>query len=398
MLRRFVLTIMLLATGCHDSAAAAPVSGGEQLRLPSKILGETRTVFVSLPESYARGARRYPVLYLTDAQWQFEHTRAAASFLARNGLIPEIIVIGVTNTDRTRDLYATRSDFKQGSRTIPFPTSGQADRFLDFVEKELIPWAEARYRVAPLRILAGHSAGGNFALHAMRVRPALFQAIIAASPWLAWDDRKELHQLVPFVAGPGVEVRTLFLTCGGEGAEMAANLDTLKSALRARADTTLRWDSAAYPGETHDSVALKSYYDALQMIFEGWSVPRDPQTNLLSGSLDDMKEHFARLGERLGCPLPPPESTINELGYQYLQDSQLEPALAAFRYNTEVYPKSANVWDSLADALERAGKKEEALASCRKAVSLAVAVSDPNLKDFRSHAARLSGTANPAGK
>ena len=67
-------------------------------------------------------------------------------------------------------------------------------KFLEFIEKELIPWTEATYRTVPFRMLAGHSAGGNFALHAMRMKPTLFQAIIAASPWLAWDDRRELQQ------------------------------------------------------------------------------------------------------------------------------------------------------------------------------------------------------------
>jgi predicted alpha/beta superfamily hydrolase len=181
--------------------------------------------------------------------------------------MPAVIIVGVTNTDRTSDLYATHADFKDNGRTILFPTSGHADRFLEFLEKELIPWTEAKYRTAPLRILAGHSAGGNFALHAMRVRPALFQTIIAASPWLAWDDRNELKQLVPFLAGADVRARTLFFTSGNEGPEMKANLDTLTVALQSRKDQFLRWDSAAYPNETHDSVVLKSYYDALRMVF-----------------------------------------------------------------------------------------------------------------------------------
>src|SRR5260370_18347013 len=98
-----------------------------------------------------------------------------------------MIVIGVANTDRTRDLYATRADFKLNGRTIPFPTSGKSDRFLEFIAKELIPWAEARYRIVPLRILAGVSAGGNFALHASRTRSGPFYAMFASSPWLPSD-------------------------------------------------------------------------------------------------------------------------------------------------------------------------------------------------------------------
>jgi hypothetical protein len=59
----------------------------------------------------------------------------------------------------------------------------------------------------------------------------------------------------------------------------------LTNALRARKNASLRWDSAIYPNETHDSVVIKSYYDGLRAIFAGWSASRDPQTNFLTGSL-----------------------------------------------------------------------------------------------------------------
>jgi predicted alpha/beta superfamily hydrolase len=383
---------------CATHGIADTVACGERFTLHSRIVGEERTVFISVPASYTRGTQRYPVLYLTDAQWQFDQSRTSAAFLARNGLIPEIIIVGVANSDRTHDLYATKADFKRNGRTIPFPTSGNADQFLEFLEKELIPWIESTYRTAPLRILAGHSAGGNFALHTMRVRPQLFQAIIAASPWLAWDDAKELKELVPFLASTEVKTRILFVTSANEGLEMKANMETLISAVRARKGASLRWDSATYPEENHDSTVIKSYYDALRMVFAEWSFPRDTLTNFLMGSLDDVQAHYAHFGERLGYTQLPPEEIVNELGYRLLGMKQPDQSLAAFRHNTEIYPESANVWDSLADALEQAGKMDDALASCRKAVSLAEANGDPNLETFRKHAARLAGPKKPDGK
>ncbi|HEV2667284.1 MAG TPA: hypothetical protein VG324_20370, partial [Blastocatellia bacterium] len=163
-------------------------------------------------------------------------------------------------------------------------------------------------------------------------------------------------------------------------------------------DTSFRWDSATYPDESHDSMVIKSYYDALRMIFAGWSYPRDSQTNFFRGSLDDVKAHDRRLGELLGFALLPPEAIVNELGYQRLRMNNLDAALAAFRFNTEHYPQSANVWDSLGEALERAGKKEEALTSYRKAVSVAEAKADPNLESFRNQVARLSATLRSSEK
>jgi hypothetical protein len=304
------------------------IPAGEQLTLHSEILGEDRTIFVALPASYATGTDRYPVLYLTDAQWQFAQTRTSAEFLARNGLIPELIIVGITNPDRVHDLYATRADFKQGTRVIPLPTSGNGDQFLEFIAKEMIPWTEKAYRTSGLRILAGHSAGGLFALHAMRVKPGLFQAVIAASPWLAWDDRKELTQLVRFLTSQQVQLRTLFFSYADEGAGMKTNVEALSMALQSRADSALRWNSRSYPEETHDSTVIKSYFDGLRMIFANYNCPRDPNTNMLLGSLDDLKSHFVKLSEQLGAPLNVPELLVNELGYDYLQTGRSEQALA----------------------------------------------------------------------
>jgi len=398
---RVCFALVGFALICATHAAADTVACGERFTIHSKILGEDRTVFLSVPVSYARGTQRYSVLYLTDAQFEFDQSRSSAAFLARNGLIPEVIVVGVANNDRTSDFYATKADFKANGRTIPFPNSGHADQFLEFLEKELIPWVESAYRTAPLRILAGHSAGGYFALHTMRAKPGLFQAIIAASPWLAWDDASELNQLVPFLESAELKTRALFVSYANEehqvGPEMKANVETVISTLRARKDASLRWASATYPQEDHESTSVKCYYDALRMVFADWPFPRDTQNNLM-GSLDDVEAHYARFGERLGYTQLPPEDIVNDLGYELLRMKRLDQSLRAFRYNTEIYPQSANVWDSLADALEQAGKTDDALASRRKAVSLAEANGDPNLETFRKHLIRLAGPKKPDGK
>ena len=142
---------------------------------------------------------------------------------------------------------------------------------------------------------------------------------MVASPWLAWDDHKELNQLLPFVRSTQLRLRALFVSWADEGAEMRADVDALTTALTSRTDASLRWRSAHYPDETHDSTGIKSYYDGLRMIFAGYNYPRDANTNLLVGSLDDVKSHSAKLGEQLGAPLGPPERIVNELGYQHMR-------------------------------------------------------------------------------
>jgi uncharacterized protein len=367
------------------------ISEGERVTLHSAVLDEDRVVFVSTPASYD-GQRRYPVLYLTDGQFNFDQARSTVGFLSRNVLIPQMIVVGIVNKDRTRDLYATRADFKLGARTIPFPNSGNGDNFLKFIQNELIPWVDANYRTTPLRLFAGHSAGGNFALHAMRTEPLLFQGVIAISPWLAWDDHRELRELESFLASAKTPVRSLFVSYVGanDGPEMKSDIDALSAALRSRNDPALRWSVSAYPDETHDSTFVKAFYDGLRVMFAGWSYPRDPQTNALIGSLDDIKAYYAKLGQEFDDPFLPPPEILNDLGYRDLGRGKTDEALAAFRFSTEQYPRSANGWDSLGEGLERAGKLEAAAAAYRTAIGLAEASHDQGLDTFRGHAQRVA--------
>jgi predicted alpha/beta superfamily hydrolase len=390
MFRTSLLSLFVISFAA--SATAAPPSiipAGERHPLHSAILGDDRVIYVWTPES-DDPSRRYPVLYLTDAPTEFDPTRSSVEFLANNAEIPEMIVVGVTNPDRTRDLYATQADFKWDALTIPFPNSGKADRFVDFFQRELIPWVEANYHTTPFRILAGTSAGGNFALHAMRTKPSLFQAVMVASPWLAWDDRKEAKALVSFFATTKTPVHALFFSDANEGPQMKFDIDSLSAALQARNDPSLRWASATYPNETHETTALKSYYDGLRMIFAGWSYPTDPQTHAFIGSLDKMRVYYERLGERLGMTVHPPEPLVNALGYQNLRVNKVDAALVAFRYNAEEYSQSPNTWDSLAEALDLAGKSDEALKSYQKAVAIAEAEHSAHLEGFRAHLARFA--------
>jgi predicted alpha/beta superfamily hydrolase len=379
-MNRRLLSLALAVFAASVAHAGTPLVLGERLLLPSKVMGEDRTLFVSVPESYARTTRSYPVLYLTDAEAQFEHTRATAAFLSRNGFMPEVIVVGVTNTDRTRDLSP--------SHDPKVPTSGGADRFLDFFEKELVPFVESGYRTAPFRIFAGHSAGGLFALHSMREKPGLFQAVIAVSPWLVWDERKELKLLTPFLSGDGVRTRALFFASGDEGAELKDVLGRLSSALRRSGSKGLRWGSASYPEENHGSVVLRTHYAALRMIFDGWALPVDPETERIVGTLDEIKKRYADLSERLGWTIKPPEVAVNRLGYQALAQN-IPLAISFFRYNAATYPDSANVHDSLGEALEKSGALEDALQSYRKAEDLGARNGDPNAGVFRANAERV---------
>lgn len=367
-------------------AADDVVAIGQRHTLRSSVLGEERAFQVHLPPGYENGSRRYPVLYLTDGEAQFAHTATTVDFLARNGRIPPLIVVGVGNTDRARDLTPTRASLPDADGgSTAFPTSGGADRFLDFFEKELIPQVDKGWRTQPYRLFFGHSFGGLFAVHAFLTRPALFDAVLAVSPTLSWDSDLELRRARDFFAGRDALEKTLVVTLGSEGAQMQAGFDAFKRVLASAKPAGFEWAMEQFPDENHGSVVLRSHDFGLRRIFAGWAPPLDPVTGLLPGGVDALQEHYRKLSKRFGSDVPPPEEIVNGLGYAALGRKDTGGALAFFELNLRNHPESANVYDSLADALEAAGRLDEARANCQKAVERGEKTKDRNLAAFREH-------------
>lgn len=109
--------------------------------------------------------------------------------------------------------------------------------------------------------------------------------------------------------------------------------------------------------------------DSLELDWRGRTVvaPRMPADRLLpmelvaAGRLDEGLEAFRREIAPVAGEMPHVEAILNRLGYRYLRDDRTEDAIAVFELNTELYPRSANTWDSLGEACMEAGRTEEAI-------------------------------------
>ncbi len=64
------------------------------------------------------------------------------------------------------------------------------------------------------------------------------------------------------------------------------------------------------------------------------------------------------------------EAELNNYGYQLLAQGKNDKAIDIFKLNTERFPKSANVWDSLGEAYATHGDKSNAIKNFKKALSL----------------------------
>src|SRR5258708_22961042 len=168
------------------------------------VLKEVRPLNVyhtpSDPDSNARSGR-YQVICLLDAAANFKPLAGMMEFLSA-GIddgsveIPEMIIVAIDNTDRTRDLTPTHTLRMPGSdkEESYLQSSGGGDHFIRFLEKELIPHIDTNYRTANYRILIGHSFGGLTAINIFLHHTALFNAYIAIDPSLWWDQQYLLRR------------------------------------------------------------------------------------------------------------------------------------------------------------------------------------------------------------
>ena len=216
-------------------------------------LGNTRDILVYLPESYGRGTRRYPVIYMQDGQNLFD---PATSFAGDWGLLALLadasrksvqpIIVAIPNVGEYRILeYSPFADHKVGG--------GQGDKYLDFVIETLKPRIDHSFRTLPDRAgtgIAGSSMGGLIALYGFFRRPEVFGYVGALSPSL-WFAAGAIFPLVE--AAPRNRGR-IYLDIGtNEGAESLANARRMHQLLLGkgyREKVDLHWVEEAGAGHT----------------------------------------------------------------------------------------------------------------------------------------------------
>jgi predicted alpha/beta superfamily hydrolase len=331
------------------------------------------------------------VLFLLDAQTHFAHVVGSSSYLADQGEIPPLIVVGLNSTVRVRDF--TPTDWPQA-----WKGGGGAAKFRAFLAKELIPEVERAFRTDGFRIVAGHSASGQFALYSLESEPSLFQAYFALSPSLDWDGNLPIRALEQaFDRKPDLHAFA-FVARSDDRGQALANFERLVEVFKTKAPVGLRWKSQGYDLETHGSVALVGTIDALRALYAGWRPPE----GLAEKGLPAVEAYFAELSRTFGRTVPVPEGVVNDLAYQALEAKRTQDAMALFRRNVAAHPGSPNAYDGLAEALAADGQLEAAFAAQTTGVRLARQASHPQLAEFEKRlrkqglaAARPSPAAKP---
>lgn len=372
----FVLVVLPVM----DLHAQEPVTIGTKHTIQSGVLGEERTYFVALPESYSwsKDYRTYPVVYILDGNWYFAPFATAARQLAADVSphIPEMIIIGVSNDgQRVRDASPTRSLIGyEGLKDEGYGASGGGDKFLDFIENELIPHINASYATSDYRLLAGYSFNGLPVLHSLFTRPDMFGAYIAIDPSQWWDDFVIYKRAADTFGTRTFKNKALYLATQSEPYPVrhfptAEDPTNVADILRAINPAGLHWAHKSYSGDNHHTLQLTAFMDGLKHVFAG----HKPSLETLYTKPEAINAQYAALSVRLGTTIRPNEGAINFMGHNlmsYLKRPDLEKALVHFRMNTQNYPASANAWISFGMGLKAAGEPNQAATAFERALAI----------------------------
>ena len=252
----------------------------------SSVLAEQREVIINLPESYQRdAARRYPALYVLDGWSQATHTAESARLLARIGVMPEIIVVGIPASDENRSRDYTPPYMRAGADEGNGP-AGEANRFLQFLETELISHVEKTYRTTSTRMLAGNSRGGLFVMYSLLERPDLFSARFAFSPALWRDDDRIVVELGRSLKAAAVTPTFLYLSLGdGENEKMTRAFRKAVEVVRASGYPVIRCRVDITRGANHGDNAVLSTPVALHEYYRVLDTPDENQASDDPGDL-----------------------------------------------------------------------------------------------------------------
>jgi predicted alpha/beta superfamily hydrolase/uncharacterized protein YozE (UPF0346 family) len=359
----------------------------------SKVLEESRQFYVQLPEDYDReDTKKYPVVYILDGDVLLPTLSIVQDYYS-GGFTPEMILVGISNAEnRTRDL--TTSKDEQPIRIQSTTQNGEGNNFVRFIQEELIPIVESKYRVTSYRTLIGHSYGGLFAMHVLIHYPDLFDNYIAIDPSLDWDNRQllsEAKEILPFV---DYSNKSLFISLNGQlhmqKPEMTianvmkdstdftsfsrANL-AFSDLIKEHADNGLAYEWKFYPRDLHGTIPFPSMMDGLISVFEWFQMEDVHKFNNPESTINELRSLMQyranKLEEHFGNVVPPyPDFLLNVLGYMSMDIGQMAKAKMFFEFVIEFYPDSANAYDSMADYYERNGDFVSALANIQKAYNI----------------------------
>lgn len=359
----------------------------------SKTLKENRKLWVYVPGTDSNSIsskQRYPVIYLLNGEVDFYPVVERIKQLSEvkgSKVVPQIMVVGISNVDRIRDFTPTHVSSEPYFDSSLLKTSGGAENFTAFLRKDLIPHIDSSYPTANYRMLIGSSLGGLLTVNTVLYHPEIFNSYVAIDPYMRWDNEILLKHSSKSLGQKKLIDRKFFLAIGNtmrkgwdtlverkdtsEVVNYANPILRLTSFLKSSPPIGLQWSYKYYNDKKFTSVPQMAEYDALLYIFNNYKLPSFQHMLDSTFNTDSaVTVHFANFSKQVGYTVLPPEPLINELGYAFMLNKKFDKAYNLFQMNIKNYPHSFTTYNNLGDFYQVKGDKGKAIEYYTKALAL----------------------------
>jgi predicted alpha/beta superfamily hydrolase len=279
------LALLLSAQIFAQQPVPVTIAGTQKFSYTSTIANQEYELLVHLPGNYDQQKdKTYPVLFLLDAQWDFPLVTGLYGSQYYDGFIPGIIIVGITWGGKDPNPGQLRfRDFTPAVSNQP-PGTGNADKFLGFIKKELIPFIDSRFRTKKNdRVLAGSSLGGLFTLYALFTEPSLFNRYFLTSPALQWGNGIILELEKQYAEKKLPLDARLYMAHGD--LEYPGPFERFAEHLKKRQYKGLQLQTRILDHTGHSGTKAEGYTRGLQWVFDRPSLKLSPEIlNNYSGS------------------------------------------------------------------------------------------------------------------
>ena len=255
-----------------------PISIGDIYTISSKVLKQDREIQIYLPDSYTSSKQHYPVLYILDGQWFFSSGVSVQKALRTPDAIPEMIVVGIKNSNPLR-------------RTL---FSDDSDKFTSFLKNEVISFIDSKYRTDNERIIFGWEGAAYYISETILKEKDLFSGAIITDGGYAseeivkgFNSDKEIYL---YMANSKKDVFNITTT------------DSFNEILKKNNPKNLRWKYELFNDEVHETLGHLAMYKGLKYYYHNYDdlVFESIQQYVDLGGSDYLTTYFKERAKRFG--------------------------------------------------------------------------------------------------
>ncbi|ABV39054.1 conserved hypothetical protein [Shewanella sediminis HAW-EB3] len=361
MLRNTVYIIALSISGllfspkifAENSAANVHLSQVEKLIVSSEQFKESAEFIVTLPPSYSKNSDKEYVLLLDFHPRSQAYLSGMHDWMSHNGDWPWLKTIIVTAPDGHKGLglLKVQAIEEQGSELL-----------LDFMEQELLPAIDSKYRTNGFRILNGFTGNAGLSLYTLLNRPGLFNAYFAASPVLSKDFAYVIKDAPKKLAAMKGKPRFLLMSTSDSGFEkrQLASFAEMESIIEANATSKLDYHIKRFDGTYYMTQPILATAYGIELLFNDVHRVLKPDSEISSQGAQAILAHYRYLSEeKYGFEVPATDSLIALAKAESTKDAA--KGLAVYQIAVKAAPDSHTAHDALANAYAEAGEFELAI-------------------------------------